>query len=159
VLHLDLDLIVTGSIDRLFDYHPESTFCVAENWTQPGDGIGNMSVFRFRIGAHPHIWELFRKDPLKQKRLHRNSQTFVCRNLQTVDFFPAPWCLSFKHSLMPRWPWNLLRAPQLPPDAVIVAFTGKPDIDEAAVGRWPAPWYKKFYKTVRPTPWLLEHWR
>jgi hypothetical protein len=36
VLHLDLDLLVTGSIDELFDYKPQHPFCVAENWTQIG---------------------------------------------------------------------------------------------------------------------------
>ena len=29
---------------------------------------------------------------------------------------------------------------------------------EARDGRWPAPWYKKIYKAVKPTPWIGEHW-
>jgi len=159
VLHLDLDLLVSGNVDDLFDFKPDSEFCVAENWTQQGQGIGNMSVFRFKIGSMSHIWDIFRADPLRQMQLHRNSQTFVCRNLQHIDFYPRHWCLSFKHSIVPRWPLNLFLTPQLPRDARIVAFTGKPDISEAAVGEWPAVWWKKIYKTVRPTPWLLEHWQ
>ena len=39
------------------------------------------------------------------------------------------------------------------------AFTGKPDPHEAGVGQWPARWYKKLYKHVRPVPWIQEHWR
>jgi hypothetical protein len=47
----------------------------------------------------------------------------------------------------------------LPRDAKIVAFTGRPDIDEARDG-WSDPrWYKKLYKRVRPTPWIADHWR
>jgi hypothetical protein len=159
VLHLDLDLIVSGNIDDLFDFKPESDFCVAENWTQFGQGIGNMSVFRFKIGQLTHIWKMFRADPMAQMRTYRNSQTFVCRNLKHLDFYPPEWCLSFKHSILPRWPLNLFLTPRLPRNARVIAFTGKPDIDEAAVGEWPTVWWKRIYKSVRPTPWIAEHWR
>ena len=160
VLHLDLDLLVTGSIDGFFDYKPDLEFVVAENWTQPGQGIGNMSVFRFRIGALTKIWDRFRADPMAMKRMYRNSQTFVCRTLGKVEFFPSEWCLSFKHSLIPHWPFNFFKAPQLPEDARIVAFTGKPDIEDAYRGEWPvdAPW-KKLYKHILPSPWIMDHWR
>lgn len=160
VLHLDLDLLITGSIDAFFDHKPELDFVVAENWTQPGQGIGNMSVFRFRVGALTRVWDRFRPDPMAMMDLYRNSQTFVSRTLGHVDFYPAEWCLSFKHSLVPPWPLNFFKTPALPAEARIVAFTGKPDIDEAARGEWPvtAGW-KKLYKHVRPTPWINEHWR
>ena len=159
VLYLDVDLLVTGSIDELFDYAPEHPFCVAENWTQKGKGIGNMSVFRYEIGRHAHVYALFIADPMAQMRKHRNSQTFVCRNVASVKFFTPSWCLSFKHSILPRWPLNFFVTPTLPPDAKIVAFTGRPDIDEARDG-WSDPrWYKKIYKHVPPTPWIAEHWR
>jgi hypothetical protein len=36
VLFLDLDVVITGSIDSFFDYEPSATFCVIENWTQKG---------------------------------------------------------------------------------------------------------------------------
>jgi len=44
VLVLDLDIIVTGSIDVFFDFSPERTFCVIENWTQPGQRIGKKNT-------------------------------------------------------------------------------------------------------------------
>jgi len=160
VLHLDLDLLITGSIDAFFDYRPELDFCVCENWTQIGQGIGNMSVFRFRVGALTKIWDRFRPDPMAMMDLYRNSQTFVCRTLGKVEFFPSEWCLSFKHSLIPRWPLNFFQTPVLPKETKVIAFTGKPDIDEATCGEWPVnkPW-QKLYKHVRPTPWIAEHWR
>ena len=33
VLFLDLDLVITGNLDRFFDYKP-GCYCVIENWTQ-----------------------------------------------------------------------------------------------------------------------------
>jgi hypothetical protein len=60
--------------------------------------------------------------------------------------------------MAPRFPANLWRDTQLPSDARIVVFTGHPRPHEALEGKWPAPWYKKHYKSIRPVKWLNEHW-
>ena len=57
VLFLDLDLVITGNLDDLFDYET-GRFCVIENWTQMGKGIGNTSCFRFPVGKYKHILSL-----------------------------------------------------------------------------------------------------
>ena len=55
---------------------------------------------------------------------------------------------------------NFFKVAPLPKATRIVAFTGKPDPDEAVIGVWPVTsWWKKLYKHVRPTPWIDEHWR
>ncbi len=159
VLFLDLDVVITGSLDGFFDFAPDATFCVIENWTQMGSGIGNTSVYRFRAGAHPYLFERLEADPDAVLGTHRNSQTYISRTIHEKTFWPAPWCVSFKHTLLPRWPLNFIRTTTLPATAKVVCFTGKPDPDEARDGRWEAPWYKKAYKYVRPTPWIGEHWR
>ena len=142
ILHFDLDLVVTGSIDGFFDHEPDCAFVSAENWTQFGQSIANMSVFRFRIGSNPHLWSQFEADPMKAFNLYRNSQTYVSRNVNEMAFYPREWCLSFKHSLMPTWPLNLFVTPSLPKGTKVVVFTGKPDPDEAIEGRWPREhWY------------------
>jgi hypothetical protein len=159
VLFLDLDIVITGSLDQFFDYEPASTFCVIQNWTQMGSGIGNTSCYRFRVGAHSYIYENLRRDPSGITRAHPNSQTYISRTITEKTFWPASWCVSFKHTLIPRWPLNFFLPARLPGDTKVVCFTGKPDPDEARDGRWPAPWYKRIYKYVRPTPWIAEHWR
>ena len=63
VLFLDLDIVVTGSIDAFFDFEPQATYCVIENWTQAGEGIGNTSVFRLRVGAHAEVYDTLMADP------------------------------------------------------------------------------------------------
>jgi hypothetical protein len=159
VLFLDLDLVITGGLDDFFDFRPDSTFCVIENWTQPRSGIGNTSVYRFRVGAHTYLYDTLLNDAERILSTYPNSQTYISRTIKEKTFWPAPWCQSFKHTLMPRWPMNFLHAATLPPETRVVAFTGKPDPDEARDGVWKAPWYKKVYKYVRPTPWIGEHWR
>lgn len=159
VLFMDLDLVVTGSLDAFFDYEPEKTFCVIENWTQMGSGIGNTSVYRFRVGAHSYLYDNLQSDADAILARFPNSQTYISKNIKEKTFWPAEWCESFKHTLMPRWPLNFFQTTPLPAATKVVAFTGKPDPDEARDGHWEAPWYKKTYKHVRPTPWIAEHWR
>jgi hypothetical protein len=158
VLFLDLDVVVTGSVDSFFDYRPDATFCVAENWTQRGEGIGNTSVFRFRAGAHTNVFDTLAQDPEGTIRLYANEQTLASK-LTAPVFWPAEWCRSFKHELLPRWPQNFIRSATLPASAHVVCFMGHPKPDEARDGIWPAPWYERCYKHVRPTKWVAEHWR
>jgi hypothetical protein len=160
VLFLDLDVVITGSIDDFFDFRPEASFCVAENWTQPGEGVGNTSVFRLRVGAHTEVYDAVLADPAGAVARFPNEQTLVSRTVSSLTFWPADWCVSFKHTLMPRWPLNFIKAARLPPATHVVCFTGLPNPDHARDGIWPTDaFYKRLYKHVRPTPWIAEHWR
>lgn len=158
VLFLDLDLVITGNLDEMFDFEP-GRFCVIENWTQIGQRIGNTSCFRWNIGKHNHIFENLETDRKRVLSSYRIEQVYISREINDMVFWPQLWCASFKHSLLPKWPLNFFKAPALPSKTKIVAFTGKPDQDEAAIGQWPvkSPW-KKIYKHVRPTPWIAKHW-
>jgi hypothetical protein len=158
-LFLDLDVVVTGNLDDFFDYEP-GHFCVAKNWTQPGAGIGNTSIFRFPVAGHPYIYDRIMNECDRVLATHRNEQIFISREITDMKFWPDEWCLSFKSSLVPFWPLNFFIAPPLPKGTKVVAFPGKPDPDEAMEGRWPHKyWYHALYKHVRPTPWIAEHWR
>ena len=158
VLFLDLDVVITGSIDCMFDYKP-GAFCACENWTQLGQGIGNTSVFRWHIGDHTHIFEDFEADGEGICRKYRIEQVYISAVIDRMEFWPKEWCVSFKHTLVPTWPLNFFKVPKLPSTARIVAFTGKPDPDEAAIGEWPVEKaWKKIYKHVLPTRWIDENW-
>ncbi len=159
VLFLDLDMVITGSLDDFFDYEP-GAFGIVRNWTQPRSQIGNTSLYRWKAGSYPEIYTNFQADPEKILRDFRIEQQYISHVIKNVVFWPPDWCVSFKHTLLPRWPLNLVVTPKLPINARVVAFTGKPDPDEAAVGHWPEekPW-KRIYKRVRPTPWIAENWR
>jgi len=158
VLFLDIDLLVTGSLDAFFDFAPNE-YCVIENWTQLGQSIGNTSVFKFPAGRFKHVYDNLMKNTEKCLKQFRIEQQYISAVIPSQKFWPANWCVSFKHTCLPKFPLNWIKCPLLPPEARIVAFHGKPDPDEALVGKWPAPWYKKFYKYVRPTPWIQEHWQ
>ncbi len=183
VLFLDLDVVITGDLRPFFDHEPASPFVVWDNPTKPGSGVGNTSVFRFTVGSHPEILARFVANPEAVWRAEfRIEQELIAARLGdgraarsvgrtpavaadpfyaglgVMRLWPRGWCVSFKEDLLPCWPLRLWRAPALPPTAQIVVFHGKPDPDEALRGHWPAPWWKRIYKTVRPTAWIGRYW-
>ena len=102
----------------------------------------------------------FEKNPIPMSFEYDNEQIYVSKaSGLTMNFWPAEWCVSFKNQLQPRFPMNLVKMAQLPADARIVVFTGNPRPHEAAAGVWPAKWWKKHYKSLKPVTWLAEHWR
>lgn len=159
VLFLDLDLVITGSLDPFFDFQP-GAYVAIDNWTQPGKRVGNTSAFRFPAGRHANIYDDFVANPEAILSRWRIEQQYISDTLPAMQFWPADWCVSFKHSLLPRWPMNFFKVAALPKEARIVAFTGKPDPEDALIGDWPGRSLKqKLYKHVLPTPWIGEHWR
>src|SRR4030065_1293920 len=87
-LYLDLDVVVTGSLDDFFEYEPQLSYIVMQNWTQPGQGIGNTSVFRFRVGAHPYLLHDLVTNQVEVFQQLRNSQTYISRRVKNIAFWP-----------------------------------------------------------------------
>jgi len=160
VLFLDLDIVITGGLDEFFTYSPDTDFCVIHNWTHPDRRIGNTSAYRFTVGSHPEILNRFLDDYQRVLQDYPNSQTYVSSCLeQSIAFWPAQWCLSFKRHCVPSGVSRWFHEPVLPHGARLVAFPGRPNPHEALDGTWPAPWYKKMYKHIRPAAWIQQHWR
>jgi hypothetical protein len=152
VLFLDLDLVIVAAIDALFA-HP-GAFCIIENWTQPGRGIGNSSVFRYQAGAHRRVLEDFCADPARIIQDYPNEQTYLTRAVGDVTFWPQSWCRSFKHDCLPARPLRAFKAARIPADARIIVFHGEPKPPDAARGLWP-----KSLTGLHPVSWIDEYWR
>lgn len=153
-LFLDLDVVVVGDVGPLFDL--PGAFCIIENWTQKGQGVGNSSVFRFEVGAHADIYAEFlaRADAVVTE--FSNEQTFISRRVGALTYWPDAWVRSFKRHCLRPFPLNWALPPRLPAEARIIAFHGNPKPPDAAAGHWPGG---NLIKHVRPTPWVVEHWR
>ena len=160
ILFLDLDLVITGNLDRFFDYEPGS-YCVIENWTQIGQNIGNTSCFRIPVGKYSFIYNQFQKEPNKIWKEYHIEQIYISDKVKDQVFWPSAWCKSFKHDLLPKWPFRIWKPAKLPKETSIVAFTGKPDPDDVIKGSWPlkkSQFYKKIYKQLKTPKWVLENW-
>ena len=160
ILFLDLDLVITGNLDRFFDFRPGS-YCVIENWTQIGKKIGNTSCFKFPVGKYNSIFKKFEKNPEKYWKKYYIEQVYLSAQIRDQYFWPTEWCKSFKHNLLPNWPFRIWKPAKLPKDTSIVAFTGKPDPDDVVKGQWPvkkSQVYKKIYKQLKTPQWVLDNW-
>ena len=157
-LYLDLDVVVTGNLDDFFTYQPEKSFVVMQNWTQPGKGIGNTSVYRFRVGADAYLLDELVEHQGEVLSRFRNSQTYLSRTVREINFWPDDWCVLFKTHCVPAWPQRLWKTPELPAMARVVAFPGVPNPHQAVKGEWPAKGWKKIYKNIRPTAWINDFW-
>ena len=158
-LYLDLDVVISGPLDEFFAFQPEKSFIVMQNWTQPGQGVGNTSVYRFRIGADSYLLDDLVRNHRQILARFNNSQTYISRTIKELDFWPDDWCVLFKVQCVPPWPQRFWKPPVLPERARVVAFPGVPNPHQAVVGEWPVKAnYKKLYKFIRPTPWIQDLW-
>lgn len=154
VLCLDLDLIITGDLDDLFDY--PGAVMIIKDWVKR-DGTGNSSVYRFEVGAHPEVLSEFEASFDKIKAVYRNEQEYLSAILMQKNalvYWPDNWCRSFKRHCLRPWSFFIARETKIPADARVIVFHGKPDPHDA-IGGESGKWYRRF----KPATWINEHWR
>ena len=166
-LYLDLDLLIVGNIDELFER--PGRFCMMQIWRPERykEKIGNSSVVRYFIGAEDYILERFRSGGHAQwAELYGGlEQRFVSDTVREITFYPAEWCASFK-DLLPRN--GLLRffsRPRYPRGAKVLVFSGLNTPTAAMQGRIdptksPDPRKKRmrFSRRFRPADWIERAW-
>lgn len=177
-LFVDLDSIIVGDLDPYFSYGNPDDVILERNWARPLSGLGQTSVFRFRIGSHPEILARFREDPQAIGDRFRYEQHFVTDCLGTqLRFWPSGWTRHFRlHCLGPD-PLRFIRPAVLPRGSRIITFPGGPNPSEARQGKWrpDSPPYQgrrahlrsvlggRKWKTLRrflmPVSWIDDHWR
>lgn len=152
-LFLDLDVLIKGSLDDFFTLAGDVV--IIKDWLKR-DGTGNSSVYRFEIGRHPEVLQEFIRRWPNVKNQYRNEQEFISAELlkkQALSYWPDTWCCSFKRHCMHSFPLSLIQAPQPPAAAKIIVFHGHPNPDEAIAGD-----AGKWYRFMRPTPWIKQYW-
>ena len=153
VLCLDLDLIITGSLDELFDYPGE--VMIIKDWIKK-DGTGNSSVYRFEVGAHADVLAEFERSFEQIKNTHRNEQEYLSAALMQKNalvYWPDHWCRSFKRHCIKPFSFFIARETLIPADMRVLVFHGKPDPHEAIAGV-SGKWYRRF----KPAQWISQHW-
>lgn len=177
-LFLDIDVLVCGPLDRFFDYCP-GDFCIIHNWVERRKrifrdvpDIGNSSCFRFDAGTDlsNQVYEIFLRDKgredLREVYFSHGSQKFQTRAMREagkVTWWPEDWVASFKRQCIPPFPFNKFMVPKFPKAASVVAFHGRPDIDEAIAGfngeHKGRTGLRVTHLTCLPTPWVEELWK
>ena len=153
-LFLDLDIVIVDNIDPIFDL--EGDFFIAFDKRKEKSHIGNSSVFRFEANAHDNIYQNFNNNHSKILRDFRNEQAYLSSMIVKEGIFqywPEPWCPSFKYHCVPSFPLNYFLNPKIPNGAKIILFHGLPEPSEAAEGK-----SGKWYRYIKKSPWINEHW-
>ena len=171
-LFFDVDVLITGPLDRFFSYRP-GDFCIIHNWVERRKAlfrrppIGNSSCFRFDAGtdAAHGVYESFlrdKEDPSLDWYVRKGSQKFQTRAMferGNVSWWPEEWVCSFKRQCVPLWPFNRFLVPRRPKGPSVIAFHGNPDIPEAIDGFFTHQGEKiPMHLTCLPTPWAKELW-
>ena len=153
-LFIDLDVVIVANIDCFFQQPGE--FLVIREWDKH-DGTGNTSVYRFEAGAHPDLIERIRLHKDEVLGQVRNEQEYVTGFLGKqgrLGYWPTGWCVSFKRHCLRKPPLGWFMQAQIPDNARIVAFHGRPNPPDALIGK-----SGKWYRRVLPVQWVAEHWR
>lgn len=164
-LFLDIDQIVTGDLDRFFDYRP-GAFCIVRNWSELRKRLfrrppfcGNSSCFRFEAGEEfAYVYDKFIEeiDVAMDDRRFATEQLYMTHAVgrDRIVFWPENFVRSFKRSCTWPWPLNHFLTPRLNPDTGILCFHGKPSPEQAAVG------YRGRHLNTwtRPCPWIRNLW-
>lgn len=157
VLGFDLDVVITGALDEIHDLAP-GTVAMRHDWTEKRKGrpTGHGSVFRFDPAQHGFLYEDFAANTYAEVEKARGSEqrytSHKAMDRGCFTYIPEPWVVSFKYDCNP-FPQNWLRPPQLPEDARVVCFHGRPKMTDALTG-----WNGSFIRHSKPCDWLQEHW-
>ena len=177
-LFLDLDVMITGSLDPFFDYGDPDQVVLGLNVAKWPLKRGQTSVYRAPVGKLAPLQTLFDAAPQGVADKYRFEQFFVAQNAPGgVTFWPRTWMRHFRIECIPPLPMNFFRPPRLPLDCRIVIFAGGPNPPEAITGQQRAeephlaPWpyikrtlsqgrgLRKLQDYGRPAPWIKDYWR
>lgn len=152
-LFLDLDIVVVDSLDPFFEQ--EGEFIVIREWDKQ-DGTGNTSCYLYTIGAHRDALQHLADQYPASIADVRNEQEYITGYLARqgkLSYWPEAWCRSFKRHCMPGL-LGWFSEPFIPEGARIIVFHGKPNPPDAIAGV-----SGKWYRRVKPTRWVDQHWR
>jgi hypothetical protein len=166
ILFLDLDVAITGDLDRLFAYEP-GRFCIIRDWLEARrrpfrrlfdagyhpQADSNSSVFRYEMPKHAYVYDHLVANQEWANARFRIEQQYLGVAVGDRAFWPSEWVVSFKRSCRRSFPLNLLIEPSRPPDASVVVFHGHPGPDEAIAGYQGSLW-----RRTRPAEWLAADW-
>ena len=143
ILYIDLDVIITGSIDKLFSYQPRQ-FCISQDFVRKQIGPTprfNSSVMKYSLSKMSYIWRRFKTDySYIIRRFHGDQDYIYSVASSTATHFPAEWILSYKWEVrksgrlnydLPLGRRTLVKTenPTIPDECCIAVFHGDPKPD------------------------------
>jgi hypothetical protein len=155
LLCLDLDIIITGSLDDLFDYRP-GQICMPAPFRKAAHipTLGEGSVIRFDPALHGFLYSdmLSQTDAMLEhsRGSEQRYTSFTAQRYGQLANYPDGWVVGFQRHCRPRKPLNLFLPPRLPAAARVVCFPSDPKAEAAVAG------YRKGINSTLPAPWISD---
>ena len=163
-LFLDLDTVIWGSLDAMFDYPGALVTLDSRPWRyREGPPRTMTSIFGFDIGRAGAIVERFRADRDAFVAAYDNEQNFLHGEfanigLGPIAYWPQDWLVSFKYHLRRPLLVDRFLGPKPPgPTVKAICFHGNPrpiDLIRPPAGNWDVfPHYGH-----GQVPWMVDYW-
>ncbi len=152
-LFIDLDSVICGSLDDMFDYDGELVAIDSQPWgRRPGGPRTGTGVFSFNLGALPDLVARISKNRATVVEKYKIEQDYVHGELENIQYWPQSWIRSYKYHLRrpPIVSW-FFDAKTPPESAKIIAFHGRPRPIELI-----RPESDRRYKLVS---WMQDYWQ
>lgn len=160
---LDLDTVVTGSLDELFDEPSDDLVMLScgQRWKKMDEVFAPepaTGVMTYNMSAQAAIFTQFASDPVSATTRYNLEQEFVGAAASTVRYYQLPWIQSFKYHLRRQPLFDLVLPPKAPAaHTKLVAFHGFPrPSDVAKPGQ---RWARTPRCGLHRPKWLTEYWR
>lgn len=137
IVNIDLDVVVTGELDYLFETN--ATFKILSGANAANPCPYNGSIFMLRKGAHQDVIDKFSTDVAKEIPFMEfpDDQAWFHHMMPNAETWPVAGSGIYAFE-KPGWP---RRSVELPKNAVLVVFPG-----------WRHP------SLFRDIPWIYENW-
>lgn len=111
-LYIDLDVVISGSIDKLLTWSP-GKWCTVRDFTRamrPGWPKYNSSVIRFEPGQLDNVWQHFKNKQQEIQKRYFGDQDYLyeytCRD-NPAELYPESWIVS--------WKWEVRKSREFKP--------------------------------------------
>ncbi len=156
LLCLDIDVLITGSMDALFEYMPDKVcmpppFKARSHIETRGEG----SVIRFDPKIHGFLYSEIDENTEEALVFSKGSEqrytSMTAARFDALENYPSEWVVSFTRNCRPPLPLNLFMQPRLPEGASVLCFPSEPKAREAVNG------HRNGLKSLRPAPWITQY--
>jgi len=177
VLFLDLDVVVTGSLDPFFTYGDPSDVILSRNAAKPFQRLGQTSMYRMPVGALAPLFERFGREAQSIADEFQYEQYYVTANAPGgIKLWPRTWVRHFRLQCVPVFPLNYFWRPRVPLGTRVIIFAGALNPHDAVKGQYNATtphlppvqhlrraWRRKkrwqaIRRFIHPVPWVEDAW-
>jgi len=158
-LFIDLDTVLLGNIDALFEVPGPLVAIDNDPWKEKtGQPQTMSSIFAFDLGSLGHLVDQIKADRDVLVKRHTIEQAFLHAAVQDISYWPQEWLVSFKYHLRRPLLVDRILPPKIPSkQARLLIFHGKPrpvDLARPPKGNWDV--FPHFGSGA--VPWIKSYW-